>query len=134
MLGVVVAIFLFTTIRTDSPERASLTFSQFTSAVSDGTVKSVSYDPSNGNITGDFKTPQDGKSAFSSDGPNDDLQPSVLNSLKDNKVDVEGVKGRFGPRLTIDTKTERFTGNKADQANPMLTREYRKGFELKEVV
>jgi cell division protease FtsH len=101
MLAVVVAIFLFTTIRTDSPERASLTFSEFTSAVSDGTVKSVSYDPSNGNITGDFKTPQDGKSAFSSDGPNDDLQPSVLNSLKENKVDVKYVRESSNPLIGI---------------------------------
>jgi cell division protease FtsH len=101
MLGVVVAIFLFTTIRTDSPERASLTFSQFTSAVSDGVVKSVSYDPSNGNITGDYKTPQDGKSAFASDGPNDDLQPSVLNSLKDEKVDVKYVRESSNPLIGI---------------------------------
>ena len=57
--------------------------------------------------------------------------------LKANKVDVAGTKGKFGPLLQIDTKTERFISpNKdlAEKANAMLTREYRKGFELKDVV
>ena len=34
----------------------------------------------------------------------------------------------------MDAKTQRFTGEMADKANPMLTREYRKGFEIKETV
>jgi len=58
----------------------------------------------------------------------------MLAHLKDNKVDAANTVGRFGPLLTIDTKTERFTGAKAEQANALLTREYRKGFELREVV
>ena len=35
----------------------------------------------------------------------------------------------FGPLLPIDAKTERFTGSN-DKANAMLTREYRKGYEI----
>jgi len=34
----------------------------------------------------------------------------------------------LGPRLTMDPKTERFTGEWADKANPLLTRPYRKPF------
>ena len=45
-------------------------------------MKSVSYDPSNGNISGEFKTPQDGKTEFTSSGPNDDLQPAELKNLE----------------------------------------------------
>lgn len=56
---------------------------------------------------------------------------AMLQHLKDNKVDVEKALGRFGPLLTIDPKTERIVGN--DAANAMLFREYRKGFELKDV-
>ena len=41
MLGVVVAIFLFTTVREDSPEKADLTYSEFTTAVEEEQVKSV---------------------------------------------------------------------------------------------
>ena len=82
MLGVVVAIFLFTTVRTDSPAKADLTYSQFSKAVSRGDVKSVSYDPSNGHITGSVReTRQDGKGAFTSSGPNNDLQPTQLKNL-----------------------------------------------------
>jgi len=45
--------------------------------------------------------------------------------LKDNKVDVNSTKITMGPSLTIDPKTETFTGSRAAEANPMLTREYR---------
>jgi predicted dehydrogenase len=48
--------------------------------------------------------------------------------LKDNKVDLAATKLAIGPNLALDPKTERFTSN-AD-ANAMLTRNYRKGFEL----
>jgi hypothetical protein len=58
----------------------------------------------------------------------------MLDHLKSNKVDVGSTIGRFGPVLAIDTKTEQFTGNRASEANPMLFREYRKGFELSEKV
>ncbi|MCE9565288.1 MAG: Gfo/Idh/MocA family oxidoreductase [Planctomycetes bacterium] len=57
--------------------------------------------------------------------------------LKANKVDTEKTIGKFGPVLTIDPKTEQFVGtDKAllSKANDMLFREYRKGFELKEIV
>jgi predicted dehydrogenase len=64
----------------------------------------------------------------------------MVEHLKDNKVDVEGTKVRVGKALIIDPKTETFTnlsnlsGEQKAKANAMLTREYRKGFELKETV
>jgi predicted dehydrogenase len=68
----------------------------------------------------------------------DEFAARMVEHLKDNRVDVEATKGHFGPRLVIDPKTERFTGGPSEKvlakANAMLTREYRKGFELKEVV
>jgi hypothetical protein len=53
--------------------------------------------------------------------------------LQENKVGPEDV-AHYGPLLTIDAKKEQFTGELADKANPMLTREYRKGFEIGEKV
>jgi predicted dehydrogenase len=56
--------------------------------------------------------------------------------LKANKVDA-ATAGRFGPVLHIDPATEKFVGPKTaltDKANALLFREYRKGFELKDVV
>jgi cell division protease FtsH len=101
MLGLVVAIFLFTTVRTDSPAKADLTYSAFSKAVSQGEIKSVSYDPSNGHITGDFKTEQDGKKSFTSSGPNDDLQPTELKNLAKQGVDVKYVRESSNPLLSI---------------------------------
>src|SRR5262249_40458334 len=49
----------------------------------------------------------------------------MIAHLKDNKVDVSTAKGRSGPLLQIDPKTETFTGSDPSklQANAMLTRE-----------
>lgn len=53
--------------------------------------------------------------------------------LKDNNVDLTKAIGRVGPTLPIDPKIERFTGSNS-KANDMLFREYRKGFEVKDIV
>ncbi|MCH7686775.1 MAG: Gfo/Idh/MocA family oxidoreductase [Planctomycetes bacterium] len=50
--------------------------------------------------------------------------------LSRNGVDLESAKIGFGAKLTLDGKKEVFTGELASKANPMLTREYRKGFEV----
>jgi hypothetical protein len=47
--------------------------------------------------------------------------------LRDNKVDPATTKITLGPRLTL-TANEEFTGPHADEANKMLTREYRPPF------
>lgn len=44
--------------------------------------------------------------------------------LRDNKVDPETTKITLGPKLTL-TNNETFTGARSDEANKMLTREYR---------
>ena len=48
--------------------------------------------------------------------------------LKDNQVPLDEVKLRVGRNLKFDPKTETFLGDK--EADVMLTREYRKGFEV----
>jgi len=53
--------------------------------------------------------------------------------LTKNGVDLAKAVGRVGPKLALDPKSERFTGTNS-QANAMLFREYRKGFEVKETV
>jgi hypothetical protein len=61
-----------------------------------------------------------------------DFATAMLDHLKANKIDTAETKGRFGLPLAIDAKTEKITSS--DKANAMLTREYRKGFELNDVV
>jgi predicted dehydrogenase len=73
---------------------------------------------------------------FSDNKSANDFATAMLAHLKDNKVDVEKTVGRFGQTLAINTKTETFEMKDkalADKANAMLFREYRKGFELKEI-
>ena len=48
--------------------------------------------------------------------------------LKANGVDLDKTPLTMGPLLKFDNETERFTNN--DEANAMLTREYRVGFEV----
>lgn len=48
--------------------------------------------------------------------------------LQKNKVDLSKTKLHLGKHLTIDPQKEVFTGEYAEQANPHLTREYRKDF------
>jgi predicted dehydrogenase len=50
--------------------------------------------------------------------------------LADNGLNVNDTNIQFGAFLTLDGKAETFTGAMAEKANPMLSREYRKGFEV----
>ena len=51
---------------------------------------------------------------------------------KDNGLKLEGENYLLGRKLTVDAKTESFVND--PQANKLLTREYRKGFEVPEKV
>jgi predicted dehydrogenase len=74
-------------------------------------------------------------SAFTGDKDATEALERMKKHLKDNNVDLAQAVGRVGPKLTFDPKTEKFTGG-ADlaKANALLTREYRKGFDINEAV
>lgn len=48
--------------------------------------------------------------------------------LSNNKLDAESTKVSLGPKLSLDSKKEVFTGSMASAGNPKLTREYRAPF------
>jgi hypothetical protein len=50
--------------------------------------------------------------------------------LKKNELDPDTTPLQFGPALTIDNHSESFTGPDHAKANQLLTREYRKGYEI----
>lgn len=52
----------------------------------------------------------------------------TLSHLSDNNVDPAKEMLTLGPALTINAEKEVFTGDLAEKANPLLTREYRKPF------
>ncbi len=53
---------------------------------------------------------------------------NTVQHLQANGVDLDKTPLAMGPMLKFDNETERFTNN--DEANAMLTRTYRKGFEV----
>ena len=54
----------------------------------------------------------------------------MIQHLTANNALTPDAKLRFGASLKFDPTSERFVGEGAQEANPLLTREYRKGFEL----
>lgn len=82
---------------------------------------------------------QSGKKFSSKDAAVVDLpQWRELVKFMDGHVATHGVKMDGGeillsPMLTMNPETETFVGENADAANPMLKREYRKGYEVPEI-
>ena len=58
----------------------------------------------------------------------------MLAHLDANEVDLQQTPLTLGPFLQFDPERERFIGEFADEANRHLKREYRRGFEVPEVV
>jgi predicted dehydrogenase len=56
----------------------------------------------------------------------------MMEHLKENNVPLDKTEYRVGRKLTLSPELETFIGDK--EANAMLTREYRKGFEVPEKV
>jgi hypothetical protein len=54
--------------------------------------------------------------------------------LQSHDLAIDSDSIRLSPLLTLDTKTEQFVGDDADSANQFLKREYRKGYEVPEIV
>lgn len=50
--------------------------------------------------------------------------------LKNNKIDSANTAISMGPKLSLDSKAEVFTGGMASTANPKLSREYREPFAV----
>jgi hypothetical protein len=54
--------------------------------------------------------------------------------LAANEVDLERTPATLGPVLTMDSQTERFTGDFSTEANMLLSRNYRSPFVVPEIV
>ncbi|MEM6504599.1 MAG: Gfo/Idh/MocA family oxidoreductase [Planctomycetota bacterium] len=65
-------------------------------------------------------------------GHDGDLKESIARYAKirkDNGVDA-GIQWTYGSKLAFDNSKGKFVGEGADKANPLMTRAYRKGFEV----
>jgi cell division protease FtsH len=85
----VIGAFAATSLAGRSSDKAELTYTEFRQAVGNGQVESIEFDPSNGDIDGEFTSPRDGKNEFTSSGPNDDFTEADLELLRENDVDVD---------------------------------------------
>ncbi len=89
ILGLI-AVFAFANVFTGSSSSAkSLTYTQFLSAVDKNQVKKVTFNRSNGDISGDFIAPVEGAKSFSSNGPANDLPSSVVHDLQIHNVELQ---------------------------------------------
>jgi predicted dehydrogenase len=68
------------------------------------------------------------KDVFNGDKDGNATFERMQTHLEENKLVLKGLNFRMGKKLALDPKTETFIGNK--EADLMLTREYRKGFEV----
>jgi cell division protease FtsH len=89
-LVVVVAVagLLAITLSSRGSSKADVSYSEFTTAVNDGKVKSIDYNPSNGGVTGVFKEKQDGSTDFQTTGPKDDLSNSTRAAIDEKGVEL----------------------------------------------
>ena len=71
-------------------------------------------------------------------GPGSQLWESVLGDmdklLKSHGLGIESSEIKLSPVLTVDPRTEQFVGNNAEVAKQFLKREYRKSYEVPEIV
>jgi len=68
------------------------------------------------------------RSAFGDDKEAAETLERTQEHLKERGLTADGLKYRVGRKLTLDPKGETFIGDR--EADAMLTREYRKGFEV----
>jgi hypothetical protein len=57
-----------------------------------------------------------------------DAYERLLSHLAANHLDRKEALLALGPMLTLDPKTERFTGPSSDKANALISRDYREPF------
>jgi predicted dehydrogenase len=74
----------------------------------------------------------DAEQSFGSDVQALDSVKRMLTHLSDNKVELSSTQFALGRKLTINPKTETFVSDA--EADKLLTRQYRKGFEVPEKV
>ena len=101
LVALLVAVFFIPSLSNRDSGAKDLTYSQFIKKVEAGQVESVTFNKTNGDITGDFRGKVDGAETFTTDGPNDDLPESTLELLSDQGVTLEYTSDQ--PNVLLDS-------------------------------
>jgi predicted dehydrogenase len=80
------------------------------------------------------ETELSGGKVFSGSDTANEALARMQEHLKDNAVELAGLKYHVGPVLKFDAASEKFVGERAEEANKFLTRNYRKPFVVPEKV
>ena len=103
IVAVVVGLFLAINLGGSSTPSTSITYSQFTKAVDRGQVKSVTLDPANGKMNGEFNA--EGAKAhkdverFTSSGPNNAFPDPLIAQMRKQGVDYNYTREASNPFL-----------------------------------
>jgi cell division protease FtsH len=103
VIGVVVALFLAINLGGSSSPSTEITYSEFTTAVAEGQIDSVTLDPANGEMTGEFTAAgakaNDGVTGFTSTGPNDAFPDPLVAQMDEQGVDYNYTRETSNPLL-----------------------------------
>jgi cell division protease FtsH len=80
----VIAVLAFNSLGTKNSAKVKLSYTEFVRNVDEGRAGAVTVDPTNGHITGKFKTPVGGKTEFTSSGPQNQLPDPVVKAIQDH--------------------------------------------------
>ncbi|MEX2256676.1 MAG: ATP-dependent zinc metalloprotease FtsH [Acidimicrobiia bacterium] len=101
LIVALIGVLAFTNVFSiDSGSTKEISYSSFMDRVRDDNVKKVEFDPSSGQLTGEFTQKVDGTLDFSSEGPTDDLPARDLRVLNEQGVDL--VYQRQGSNFFLD--------------------------------
>jgi cell division protease FtsH len=103
VIGVIVALFLAINLGGSSTPSTEITYSEFTTAVADGQIESVTLDPANGKMTGEFTAAgtkaNDGVGGFTSSGPNNAFPDPLVAEMDEQGVDYNYTRETSNPLL-----------------------------------
>src|ERR1019366_229396 len=84
-----VGVFLLSNVFSSGGSTAkSLTYTQFVQAVDKGEVKKITFDKTNGNISGVFANTVSGEKNFTTSGPANDMQAQTVKDLQTHGVQL----------------------------------------------
>jgi cell division protease FtsH len=101
VIAAIAVVLFMTAVGSNDTSKVSLSYTKFTNQVNQGHVTKVDYDPNSGKISGDLSEPLNGRTQFTSAGPNNNLTDNDLADLRKKGVQINYVREGSNPWLPI---------------------------------